>query len=260
LSFPIPKGTVSIPVEVKTTALIPASLAHVDVHIAADEQNGESVICLDVHTTKAVSEETGNCCWGGSSCETAQNCHADEHCSASYDQCTGECAGMWCPAPEPEPATTAAPEPATTAAPEPATSAAPEPATTVAPEPATTMAPESDTTAAPEPNTTAPPEPLTTAAPAPTGVCCWGGDSCNVAQNCHMDPYCSANEDRCTGECAGMWCAEAPPTPEPSNATTPAPGPHPCDCGWAASGCKNFIDDGSYCFSECCGNSTAVVV
>jgi cathepsin L len=54
LSFPIAKGTVSIPVEVKTSALIPASLANVDVHIEATEQNGESVICLDVHTAKAL--------------------------------------------------------------------------------------------------------------------------------------------------------------------------------------------------------------
>jgi cathepsin L len=55
LSFPIAKGAVSIPVEVKTSALIPGSLANVDVHVEATEQNGESVICLDVHTQKAVS-------------------------------------------------------------------------------------------------------------------------------------------------------------------------------------------------------------
>jgi cathepsin L len=52
LSFPIAQGTVSIPVEVQTSSLIPASLANVDVHIEATEQNGESVICLDVHTAK----------------------------------------------------------------------------------------------------------------------------------------------------------------------------------------------------------------
>jgi len=55
LSFPLAKGTVSIPVEVKTSSMIPASLANVDVHIVATEQNGESVICLDVHTAKALS-------------------------------------------------------------------------------------------------------------------------------------------------------------------------------------------------------------
>jgi molybdopterin converting factor small subunit len=56
LDFPLPKGTVSIPVEVKTTPLLPASLAHVDVHIEATEQNDESIICLDVHTTKTASD------------------------------------------------------------------------------------------------------------------------------------------------------------------------------------------------------------
>jgi len=64
LSFPIAKGTVSIPVEVKTSRLIPASLANVDVHIAAEDQNGESIICLDVHTavdTAAPAPEEGAC-------------------------------------------------------------------------------------------------------------------------------------------------------------------------------------------------------
>merc|ERR1711967_78068 len=53
LTFPIAKGTVSIPVEVQTSSLIPASLAKVDVHVTAVDQKGESVICLDVHTAKA---------------------------------------------------------------------------------------------------------------------------------------------------------------------------------------------------------------
>jgi len=57
LSFPLAAGAVNIPVEIKTSSLIPASLANVDVHIAATEQNGESVVCLDVHTSKAVSSE-----------------------------------------------------------------------------------------------------------------------------------------------------------------------------------------------------------
>jgi len=52
LSFPLPQGTVKIPVEVQTSSLIPASLANVDVHILATEQNGEDVICLDVHTAQ----------------------------------------------------------------------------------------------------------------------------------------------------------------------------------------------------------------
>jgi C1A family cysteine protease len=55
LSFPLKAGSVNIPVEVQTSSLIPASLANVDIHIAATEQAGEDVICLDVHTAKQMS-------------------------------------------------------------------------------------------------------------------------------------------------------------------------------------------------------------
>merc|ERR1711957_1065303 len=55
LSFPIKAGTVKIPVDVSTKSIIPASLEKVDVHIEATEQNSEGVICLDVHTKKAMS-------------------------------------------------------------------------------------------------------------------------------------------------------------------------------------------------------------
>jgi cathepsin L len=54
LAFPLKAGQVSIPVEVQTSSVIPPSLANVDVHIAANEQAGESVICLDVHTAASV--------------------------------------------------------------------------------------------------------------------------------------------------------------------------------------------------------------
>merc|ERR1719326_778232 len=50
VSFPLPQGTVQIPVEVQTSSVIPPSLASIDVAIRATEQNGEDVICLDVHT------------------------------------------------------------------------------------------------------------------------------------------------------------------------------------------------------------------
>jgi len=52
VSYPLKAGTVKIPVEVQTSSVIPPSLAKVDVHIAATEQSGESVICLDVHTAQ----------------------------------------------------------------------------------------------------------------------------------------------------------------------------------------------------------------
>merc|ERR1711957_354357 len=48
VSFPLKAGRVDIPVEVKVSALIPGALATTDTHIEAVDQNGESVICLDV--------------------------------------------------------------------------------------------------------------------------------------------------------------------------------------------------------------------
>merc|ERR1712187_198675 len=52
VSYPIAAGSVNIPVDVTTSSLIPPSLAKVDVEIRAQEQNGEDVICLNVHTAK----------------------------------------------------------------------------------------------------------------------------------------------------------------------------------------------------------------
>jgi len=57
VSFPLKAGRVDIPVEVKVSALIPGALATTDTHIEAVDQNGESVICLDVATKKAASFE-----------------------------------------------------------------------------------------------------------------------------------------------------------------------------------------------------------
>merc|ERR1712203_1054826 len=56
VAFPLEAGTFNIPVDVKTSSIIPASLAAVDVHIAAEDQDGESAICLDVHTEKEALE------------------------------------------------------------------------------------------------------------------------------------------------------------------------------------------------------------
>jgi cathepsin L len=55
--FPLKAGTVQIPVEVQTSSAIPPSLANVDVHIAAVDQNGDDTICLDVHTSQQRSWE-----------------------------------------------------------------------------------------------------------------------------------------------------------------------------------------------------------
>jgi len=40
----------------------------------------------------------GTCCWGGSSCDTTSDCHADPYCDALESQCTANCGGVWCPA------------------------------------------------------------------------------------------------------------------------------------------------------------------
>jgi hypothetical protein len=42
------------------------------------------------------SNTTGSCCWGGSTCQTASNCHGDVYCGSSEEQCVGSCAGVWC--------------------------------------------------------------------------------------------------------------------------------------------------------------------
>jgi cathepsin F len=56
LSFPLAKGTLNLPVKVTTSASIPASLASVDIHLTGTDQNGESAICLDVHTEASVDD------------------------------------------------------------------------------------------------------------------------------------------------------------------------------------------------------------
>jgi len=64
VTFPLKAGRVNIPVDVKVSSLIPASLATTSTHIEAVDQNGESVICLDVNTKKAAELEvaaTGSC-------------------------------------------------------------------------------------------------------------------------------------------------------------------------------------------------------
>jgi len=57
LPFPLAKGTLNLPVKVTTSASIPASLASIDIHLTGDDQNGQSAICLDVHTSASLSWE-----------------------------------------------------------------------------------------------------------------------------------------------------------------------------------------------------------
>merc|ERR1712013_396123 len=98
LTFPIAKGPTSIPVEVKTSSVIPPSLANVDVHIEAVDQNGESVICLDVRTAAQdeLEDSSGNCgsaaysycCGVGTPCMCSQSIlHGGQCGSAAYSYC-----------------------------------------------------------------------------------------------------------------------------------------------------------------------------
>merc|ERR1712176_333987 len=77
VDFPIKAGKVDIPVEVKTNALIPASLEKVDVHIEATEQAGESVICLDVHTTKQAEVDAEAGCTGTADFPSTPACYGN---------------------------------------------------------------------------------------------------------------------------------------------------------------------------------------
>merc|ERR1711957_847884 len=57
LPLPLAKGTLNLPVKVTTSASIPASLASADIHLTGEDQNGASVICLDVHTSASLSSD-----------------------------------------------------------------------------------------------------------------------------------------------------------------------------------------------------------
>jgi hypothetical protein len=113
VSYPLAAGTVNIQTAVKTSSFIPASLAKVDVAIRATEQNGEDVICLDVHTEKQLSAEADvdcsksacpsqcecsltactdsvNTCLGDATCAASQTCALA--CACSDQQCMLNCA------------------------------------------------------------------------------------------------------------------------------------------------------------------------
>merc|ERR1712012_1213556 len=87
VDFPLKAGQVNIPVDVTTSALIPASLAKVDVHIEATEQNGESVICLDVHTTKQMESSAVDC--STAACKSQCDCSNDK-CASELDACLSD--------------------------------------------------------------------------------------------------------------------------------------------------------------------------
>merc|ERR1711862_1043034 len=82
LQFPLKAGDVKIPVDVKVSSIIPPSLATTDTHIAATEQNGEPVICLDVHTAKQELTAADRPDCSQAACEA--------NCECSYVKCSDE--------------------------------------------------------------------------------------------------------------------------------------------------------------------------
>jgi len=72
--FPLKTGVVQVPVDVKTNAFFPAT--DVDIHILAEQQNGESALCLDVHAAKAVELAAEEVVARGSLAVTWKDCGA----------------------------------------------------------------------------------------------------------------------------------------------------------------------------------------
>merc|ERR1712115_30736 len=51
-AFPLKADTVKINTEVQLSSLVPASLASTDIHIEGTADNGDKIVCLDLHTQK----------------------------------------------------------------------------------------------------------------------------------------------------------------------------------------------------------------
>merc|ERR1719440_1201711 len=83
VDYPIAQGQVPIAVSVETSSVIPAQLDKVDVEIRATEQNGEDVICMNVHTNKAEEEELT--AEGGILAVTWEDCGDDDTRAAISD-------------------------------------------------------------------------------------------------------------------------------------------------------------------------------
>merc|ERR1712025_1124722 len=68
LPLPIAAGTITVPAEIKTASVIPASLAKIDAELRATEQNGEDVVCMNIHTEKQETVAGVDC--SGATCSS----------------------------------------------------------------------------------------------------------------------------------------------------------------------------------------------
>merc|ERR1712222_144974 len=84
---------VKINTEEQLSSLVPASLASTDIHIEGTADNGDKLICLDLHTHKqAKFAAADDCTCATTSCAAQTNaCLADAGC-AQKQQCAFGCA------------------------------------------------------------------------------------------------------------------------------------------------------------------------
>merc|ERR1712203_99653 len=85
LPLPIAAGPITVPAEISTASVIPAGLAKIDAELRATEQNGEDVVCMNIHTTKQEEEEVE--LQGGTLAITWEDCGA-KHATVTYVQPT----------------------------------------------------------------------------------------------------------------------------------------------------------------------------
>merc|ERR1712046_254001 len=64
------------------------SLAKIDAELRATEQNGEDVVCINIHTTKQESAVAGVDC-SGATCSSVCAC-ANDKCSSQVDACLAD--------------------------------------------------------------------------------------------------------------------------------------------------------------------------
>merc|ERR1712048_204300 len=76
MKFPLQPGQVTIPVDVKVSSLIPASLAKTQSHIEAVSDTGDKMVCVDVMTSKQVADM-----WEDFKSEYGKNYAGDEEAS-----------------------------------------------------------------------------------------------------------------------------------------------------------------------------------
>jgi hypothetical protein len=87
LACPVAAGDLSIGFKVELSSAIPASLAKATIAMRAVDQDSEDLLCVDVQTQAADSDEQGNC--DGAACPAVCDC-AFSSCSSQVSACLGD--------------------------------------------------------------------------------------------------------------------------------------------------------------------------